>query len=119
MDLLLDADTHDLAITVGDLQITADDQSIRQSLKQRLLLFFGEWFLDTEKGVPYYQFILVKNPNLDVVQALLKDAVLGTPGVLELTAFEFDYAPGNRELTVALQGKSTAGDINFELPVGV
>lgn len=113
MDLALDTQTHDLLITDGDLSVMSNDGSIRQNLKQRLLLFLGEWFLDTTQGVPYYQYILVKNPNLDLVEATFKDVILSTPGILELDTFEFGYTAGTRQLQIGLQAKSTQGDISL------
>ena len=56
-DLLLSSD-HDLAIIDFDLQLTTDQQAIAQRVKQSLLLFKGEWFLDRDLGVPYYEDIL-------------------------------------------------------------
>jgi hypothetical protein len=113
MDLKLNTQTHDLLVTDGDLQVFSDNGAIRQNLKQRLLFFLGEWFLDTSQGVPYYQFILVKNPNLDLVESTLKDVVLSTTGILELDTFQLDYTRGTRQLQVSLQAKSTEGDISL------
>lgn len=119
MDLMLDTTTHDLVPVAGDLQLVTKADAVRQHLKQRLWLFLGEWFLDTTKGVPYYQFILVKNPNLDLVEATLKQMILQTPGVLELTDFSFTYARAGRALTVEFTAKCSDEDINFSETVEV
>lgn len=111
-DLKLDQLTNDLVVEDSDLQLVQLDEAIRQSLFQRLRLFFGEWFLDTSKGVPYYQNIFVKNPNLDVVQATLLNTIQGTPGIEEILNFEYTaYDPATRELGIAFQAKSTNGTI--------
>ena len=82
-DIKLDESTGDLELDTGDLQLTTGADAVRQHLQQRLRTFRGEWFLDLSTGVPYYQDILKKNPNPLVVDGVLKDAVLSTPGVIE------------------------------------
>lgn len=119
-DLALDqTSNNDLLLTSGDLSTVILDAAIRQNLLQRLQLFLGEWFLDTTSGVPYYQTILVKNPNLDVVQATLKDVILSTNGIESLNSFKFEYDNSLRTLTVAFEAKSTNGTvINVQTQVG-
>jgi hypothetical protein len=112
MDIGLDTN-HDAQPVAGDLPLVTKVDAIKQHLGQRLQLFMGEWFLDTTVGLPYYQSILIKNPNLDVVQALIQNQILGTPGMLELTTFQFDYDNLARELSVSFNAKSTNGDINY------
>jgi len=68
--------------------------------------------------VPYYQFIRVKNPNVDLSESILRSVVTQTPGILELSSFTFDYTNQNRTASVELQAKSTSGDINFAATVG-
>lgn len=110
-DIKLSTLTNDLEVTNGDLDIILMDGAIRQSLLQRLRLFLGEWFLDTSHGVPYFQSILVKNPNLDLIQATIKNVVLSTPGITELLTFEFDYNNATRVLSVSFDARSTNGTV--------
>lgn len=108
-DIELDLVTNDMKLTGGDISIVTLDAAIRQRLLQTLRLFLGEWFLDTSAGVPYYQSILVKNPNLDVVQASIKNAILSTPGIIELLSFNFNYDAAQRKVTMDFDAKSTNG----------
>jgi hypothetical protein len=117
-DLLLDLSTHDLVIKNGDLQPVSDDAAIRQNIKQRLQHYIAEWFLDTSLGVPYYQFILVKNPNLDLVNATLQNVVVSTPGVLELTGWQLDFNSTDRTLTIQLEARSANTSIGLTTSVG-
>lgn len=111
---------NDLQVVAGDLVIIDRADAIRQRLLQNLRLFLGEWFLDTSKGVPYYQFILVKNPNLDLVEATIKNVILKTEGMQELTKFEFGYDNSLRALSVTFEAKSTTGEtIKLRTSVGV
>jgi hypothetical protein len=110
-DLLLDTVTNDLSVVSGDLVIVDKDAAIRQRLLETLRLFLGEWFLDTSKGLPYYQSILIKNPNLDVIEGLLRNAILNTDGVEQLTEFTFNYSSAGRTLSVSFQAQSSNGTL--------
>lgn len=111
-DLTLNSD-WDFQIENADLKIIEDKQALVQFLKQRIQLFFGEWFLDSSLGVPYYQEVLVKSPGRDAVDAVFKKVILETPGIVELQSFEFDYNNATRTLNVSFRARSTEGVIDF------
>lgn len=56
-------------------------------INSRLRLFMGEYFLDTRIGVPYYQTIFVKGTSLAVMNALLRKAIITTPGIVDCQSF--------------------------------
>lgn len=103
----------DLAIENGDLVVLSDADAAQQFLRQRLRMFFGEWFLDTGKGVPYFQEILKKQPNAVAVDSILKTTILETPGVIELLRFNFDYDAPTRSLTLDFAALLSSGVIEF------
>lgn len=73
MDLALDFSTKDLYLTNNsDLAVVKDIDSIQQHIAQRMRLFLGEWFLDTSRGVPYYQTVFQKNPNLQIMTGIFQ-----------------------------------------------
>lgn len=111
-DLKLGAD-GDLEIKNGDLQLTKSDDAVRQHLQQRLRTFLGEWFLDLDVGVPYFQDILVKNPNINQIDGILKQKILTTPGVVELLSFTMDFDQTVRSLSIEFEYTSYSGEINF------
>ncbi|HCU24075.1 MAG TPA: hypothetical protein DF383_03580, partial [Deltaproteobacteria bacterium] len=74
----------DLDISSNRLKLTTDIEAIRQHLLVKFRIFLGEWFLDTRVGLPYFEEIFVKNPNLAAVSELLKLEITDTPGVIEL-----------------------------------
>lgn len=87
---------RDLMLSGGDLVLTADADAtgsnpVQQDLSQRLRMFQGEWFLDTSAGVPILQEILVKDPNLGQVDAIVQNTILSTPGVLQLASYSSTY----------------------------
>lgn len=119
-DLRLDDTTGDLQIDGDALTLTTGATAIKQHIKQRLRLVQGEYFLDTGRGVPYYQNILLKRPNPSIVDGVLKSVILGTPGLVELLTFVLDYDAGLRKLSLSFTARTIDGEIDFSsLPVGV
>ena len=90
LDLLLD-DDDELVIANGDWQLAADEPAIRQGIKVRLRFFEGEWYLDLEEGVPYFQEVLVKNPSLVAVREVFRQALAAAPGVREVLTLNVSY----------------------------
>jgi len=109
----------DIDITNNEATFIESTDEVVQLLRQRLRTFFGEWFLDTEIGVPYHQEILKKNPNPTAMDAAFKNEILNTPGVIELTQFEMDIDPATRNLTLTFQCIATDGIIDFSEILGV
>lgn len=120
IDLLVGGNNNDLILTVGDLTLVTESDQINQAISQALGMFYGEWFLDNRQGIPYIQQIFVKNPNLDIIQALLLNAIQNVPGVVQITSFAFTYNNANRNLGVTLSVQTTNGQtINVVTNTGI
>lgn len=98
-DLLLGAD-HDLVIENFDLQLTNNEQIVVQRVKQALLLFKGEWFLDIDLGVPYYSDILGQKNSIDAVRSIFISEIRNVEGVKDLTEFNINFDEANRKLVI-------------------
>lgn len=87
-------------------------EGIAQNLNTRLLLFAGEWFLDTAEGTPWGGF-----PLNDVVVAqgrilgshtqlsrdvALKQRVLSTDGVTNILNYSSSFDPSERSFDVTM-----------------
>ena len=111
MDILLDSDTGDIFLPGSDLLLTSGQEAIEQHLRQRLQTFFDEWFLDGRIGIPYFQQILKKNPDLTVVDSLLKKEIIETQGIEELTQFNVSLDKSTRELKISFKVRTIEGDV--------
>jgi hypothetical protein len=105
----MDIDTNDLQITSGDLSLATGSTAIQQALQQALQLWLGEWFLDTTRGVPYKQQILIKNPNIDVVQADLIATATSVPGIQQILDFSLIYGSTDRSVSVSIVAQDSNG----------
>lgn len=109
--LKLDAD-GDLDFSTGNLQVLAGAEAIVQGVLVRLQFFKGEWFLDLDAGIPYFQSVLVKNPDPNVLQTIFREAILATPGVLALTSLVLTLDRVTRRLTVAFRISTDVGELD-------
>ena len=101
LGVYLDPDKQDLALdATGNLRMARDGEAIGQHAKQRLKTFQGEWFLDTEAGVPWMKHVFPRPPSLAIAESIIKLEIIRTPGVTEMISFNMIYAPDLRGLEV-------------------
>ena len=110
----------DLLIVNSDLCLTSDanpagTMAILQDVVQRLRTFLGEWFMDTSAGVPWLQQILVKGVSLAVVDELIQNAILATPGVLQLANYSSTANSVGRFLSVSFSLITSSGTVSYTL----
>jgi len=112
-DFLLDPATGDLKIVNGDLVLSSGRDSVRQAITQALSLYKGEWFLDLDEGLPMFEEILVKDatggPNFGAVRELLRQAILGCPGVKSVSDIALTYNAATRRATATFTAYSDDG----------
>lgn len=117
MDLLIDKDPissgyGDIVWRNGPLRKEETTQSRVDVVGQRLLIllrtFKGEWFLDTEYGIPYFQSILGMKTSKSAVDLIFQKAILAENGVRELTFFESTFV--NRQYSMTFRVKVTTGE---------
>ncbi|MBW2672060.1 MAG: hypothetical protein JRD89_01425 [Deltaproteobacteria bacterium] len=122
-DFLLDAD-GDISLTdSGDFELVTDAEAVGQHLQMRLLTFLGEWFLDKNVGVPYFQKIFGKKAKFATTRSILRAVVATTPGIKTIEEFTFDSDRVARVLSLTCQGlldDSTEYTFEYtELKIGV
>lgn len=57
-------------------------------MKVKLLTFFGEYFLNTEYGIPYFQQIFGKQRDKGTVDSIFQKQILAEEGVIRIAEFE-------------------------------
>ena len=60
--------------------------TVAQVVKTSLLLWLGEWYLDTSVGMPWIQGVLGKH-NIDTADITLQDYIVGIQGVTDISDY--------------------------------
>lgn len=99
--LAINKDTGGFVVVAGRPTFVENIEAKGQQVRIRLKTIQGEYFLDPNLGIPYFQDILVKNPNLQFIEFIFSDALrnLGLNNIQIHGAFEKDI----RRFTLAWQ----------------
>ena len=117
-DLAMNVQTGDLVVQNGDLMIVSNGERVAQQVLITLREWLGEWFLKTSDGVPYLEYILVKNPNEAHVRQILTEAIENVEGVKKVTELEFVFNRILRSLTVSYEIATDYGFITKKEVLG-
>lgn len=112
-DIALDKTTHDLLIQERDLVLASDLNWVRQKLKTRLAFIYEEWFLDSTQGIKYFDSIAVKNPDLSLVDSIIRATILDTDNVTGLLKYTSTFNPAQRSLSVSFKAQTDFGNITM------
>lgn len=103
MDFYLDPTTHDLDVSGFDIRLTKDGmEAFIQRLKIKLMFFKGEWFLNQNFGIPYFDEIFGKSvDSKDAVDNIFKLAIVEMEGVDKLIKFSSTFNAPTREFSLS------------------
>lgn len=111
-DFLLVENTKNLNIINHDLSFTNSNAVyVQQKLFIRLSIIKGEYYLNKELGIPYFEEVFIKNANRGYIADLFKLTILQTPGVEELLFFSIVYQGQERTMNLTFSVKITTGEI--------
>lgn len=108
IDLQLNVD-RDLNIANNDLVLIEDADQVSQNIDIALQFFKGEYPLDVTFGIPYFENVFVKNPDIPEVSAIFKTAIMSVPDVNELLEFSLNYNASARTVSVTFLVNTTFG----------
>lgn len=109
-DLALHPSTQDLVFDdAGDLLLVSGEELAQQSIRLVLLTHAGEWWADVTLGVTWREDVLVKNPRLDIIRALIAEQILNVPGVRAVGDIAVDLNPATRAATITIAAIATTG----------
>lgn len=97
MDILLDP-AGDLYISpAGDIRL---EDSVAQKIRIRLLWFEGEWRWDAEEGMPWFGGLLVKNPDTDHFESVVRERIFEVEEVTEVKEVSVTYDRKSRDAVI-------------------
>lgn len=118
LDIALDAKKHDIILENGDIVFIDNAERVAQQIKIQLLTFLGEWFLDVTYGVPYLDYVLVKNPNFTLIRQIFWEQILKVEDVESVDSIEIEYNNSERTVTVEYSASTKYGLITRKEVLG-
>ena len=116
-DLKLNLDTNELDFENFDFKFIDGIDRVVQQIHVRLHFFHGEWFLNSQLGVKYYDVIFVKKPNIATIDSVLKATILDTEDVLELINYTSIFNSSTRQFTISFRVNPTFGQTDTQTEV--
>ena len=99
-DLAMNIATDDLVVRDGDLMLIDNAERVAQQILITLRFWLGEWFLDVKDGIPYFEYVLVKSPNLTHIRQIFMEAIENVEGVRRVNEMTLAFDVRNRNLRV-------------------
>jgi hypothetical protein len=114
-NLKLDSN-HDIIIGRGTTRTSGLDYTM-QLTKTRLLTLLGEWKANPTLGLPWFSEVMIKTPDLSLIEGLILDCIKQTPHVLDVTNITLALDTQTRILTVSFEAISDWGTFNSTVAV--
>ncbi|MBY0252864.1 MAG: hypothetical protein K2X54_16045 [Methylobacterium organophilum] len=74
-------------------------EAVGQHVRQRVMAWKNEWFLNPAAGVDWTRYVLGRPPSeREIAEATIKREILTTPGVVAIIQFESEYDRRSRGL---------------------
>ena len=95
-DILLNPD-GDLLFSNGDIVV---GDSVSQKIYIRLKWFEGEWRWNREEGLPYFERLFRKNPDTDLMEALVRAKIFEVTEVTAVREVKIDVDRKTRNAVI-------------------
>lgn len=97
----LHPETNDLHLAAsGELEVARGAKAVGEHIRQRLMTYTGEWFLDTTAGVPWLDQLMGRAYDPALAEAVVKAEILDTDGVVEILSFSVGFDRDRRQLLI-------------------
>lgn len=111
-DILLDREGDIALSTQGDISLVT---SPVQAVMIKLRWFFQEWVFDPEKGIPWYESILIKKPDVDSIKKILIREMLEVEEVIEVPQLQVLLDAEKRTAMIRFQFRTSEEIYNEEV----
>lgn len=78
---------HDWTFGRGKANYLTESDAIKQSIKTKLLALKGNWFLEPNDGIAWFDYF-EKHPNITELEREIKSTIAGIDGVTEISSFD-------------------------------
>lgn len=105
-------ETRNLSLVNGQLVLVVDPAAEAAIvLRNKFLFGKGEYFLDIREGVPYFEYVFRKNPDLLLIRRLFRDIIKGTQGISEILSLTTGYDSKTRKGNFSFRARATNGKV--------
>lgn len=108
--MALNANGDDVEMGPRGFRFTYGAEAVAQGVLVRLRNIKGEWFLDLENGVPWFQSILGSKYSEPEIRGIVSDAIGKSPGVTEIISLVISFSSSTRSLDIAFETRTVFGD---------
>jgi hypothetical protein len=102
--------TGDLDLTGHRMSLVTGEAAMEQQLKIRFRFVDGTWFLNEAEGLPYLEDILIKSPDLLLVESIFREAIESTPGITTVNTINVTV-DATRKLTLTFSATMDTGEV--------
>lgn len=114
MDLKLDLTNGDCVFVNGETTVISEPgQNVAQRLYIMLRTFAGEWYLNTDHGIPYFQSILGQKTTAQAIDLIFQQKILAEQGVQEIVEFSSNLNPSR---LYSMKFKVKANNLVIDIP---
>lgn len=115
MDIMLDKEGDLLLLENGDLMLA---DSVAQKIRIKLLWFEGEWRWDTSEGMPYMKYLLIKNPDVDYFESVVRSRIFEVDEVVDVKNVEIVFDSQRRKAVIRFTAQTEQETIKDEVAIG-
>lgn len=111
MDILLNTETGDIEFDNTNSPLVTDslNSDLSQRLRIKLQTYLGEWFLNSDIGVPYYQSVFTKGTSKSATDLVFQQQILSERDVIEISEFTSELNTLSRLYTLSFRVKTAEG----------
>jgi hypothetical protein len=116
-NLQLDPNTWDIIIGRSTTRVSGLAYT-SQLVKSRLLTILGEWKPDPTLGMPWFDSVMTKAPDISLIEGLILDVIIGTDHVLDVSEISLNLDKSSRTLNVSFSAISDWGVFEQTVELG-
>ena len=104
-------------ITTSGTQFISGVDEVAQTISTRLKLYLGEYFRDISDGVPWFEQILGKKYNRQLVDSIIRQRIIETEGVTGILQYGSELDTATRKLSISTVILTAYGQANIETQI--
>lgn len=105
-------DNGDRIITGGQVSIITDGECLAQRLRNSIRLDKGSWFLDTDKGVEWFDILGYKSVSTRVIYSRILSLLKNDPEVLSVNSINITAERPGRIMSISFSVNSIYGEVS-------